>query len=41
MWRGGRGGEARTTPSPETRYLQWRAERPPLTAPAHLDLVYW
>jgi hypothetical protein len=28
-------------PIPETRYLQWRAERPPLTAPAHLDLVYW
>jgi hypothetical protein len=28
-------------PVPETRYLQWRAERPPLTAPAHLDLVYW
>ena len=28
-------------PNPETRYLQWRAERPPLTAPAHLDLVYW
>jgi hypothetical protein len=28
-------------PVPETRYLQWRAERPRLTAPAHLDLVYW
>jgi hypothetical protein len=26
---------------PETRYLQWRAETPPLQPPAHLDLVYW
>jgi hypothetical protein len=26
---------------PETRYLQWRGEDPPLTAPPHLDLVYW
>ena len=28
-------------PIPETRYLQWRAETPPITAPTHLDLVYW
>lgn len=28
-------------PSSETRYLQWRADTPALTTPAHLDLVYW
>jgi hypothetical protein len=28
-------------PVPETRYLQWRAETPALTTPAHLDLAYW
>jgi hypothetical protein len=28
-------------PQQETRYLQWRAETPALTTPAHLDLVYW
>jgi hypothetical protein len=26
---------------PETRYLQWRADTPALTAPPYLDLVYW
>jgi hypothetical protein len=26
---------------PETRYLQWRTDDPPLATPAHLDLVYW
>jgi len=26
---------------PETRYLQWRGDDPPLTTPAHLDLAYW
>jgi hypothetical protein len=26
---------------PETRYLVWRADTPALTAPPHLDLVYW
>ena len=28
-------------PVPETRYLQWRAEQPPISAPTYLDLVYW
>lgn len=28
-------------PVPETRYLQWRADTPALTAPPYLDLVYW
>jgi hypothetical protein len=28
-------------PEPETRYLQWRADSPALSTPAHLDLVYW
>jgi hypothetical protein len=28
-------------PSSETRYLQWRADTPALTTPAHLDLTYW
>jgi hypothetical protein len=28
-------------PAHETRYLQWRTDDPPLTTPAHLDLVYW
>ena len=32
---------ARFEPSEETRYLQWRADDPALTTPAHLDLVYW
>jgi hypothetical protein len=27
--------------SDETRYLQWRADSPRLTTPAHLDLSYW
>ena len=26
---------------PETRYLQWRTEDPPLRTPAYLDLIYW
>jgi len=26
---------------PETRYMQWRTDHPPLATPAHLDLVYW
>jgi len=26
---------------PETRYLQWRGDDPPLSTPAHLDLAYW
>lgn len=25
----------------DTRYLQWRTETPALTAPPHVDLVYW
>jgi hypothetical protein len=28
-------------PVAETRYLQWRAERPALTPPPYVDLVYW
>lgn len=32
---------ARNNPMPETRYLQWRGETPSITAPTHLDLVYW
>ncbi len=28
-------------PVAETRFLQWRAETPALTAPAYLDLIYW
>jgi hypothetical protein len=32
---------ARYKPEPETRYLQWRGETPSITAPTHLDLVYW
>jgi hypothetical protein len=28
-------------PTEETRYLQWRADSPALTTPAHLDLAYW
>jgi hypothetical protein len=28
-------------PEPEVRYLQWRADEPPITAPVHVDLVYW
>jgi hypothetical protein len=32
---------AKFEPSEETRYLQWRADSPMLTTPAHLDLVYW
>jgi hypothetical protein len=28
-------------PVQETRYLQWRAERPALTPPPYIDLVYW
>lgn len=28
-------------PSEDTRYLQWRADTPALTTPAHLDLAYW
>ena len=28
-------------PISETRYLQWRADDPPLRTPAHLDLRYW
>jgi hypothetical protein len=28
-------------PVEDTRYLQWRADEPALTTPAHLDLVYW
>ncbi len=32
---------ARNKPVPETRYLQWRGETPSITAPTHLDLVYW
>jgi hypothetical protein len=29
------------TPTPEVRYLQWRADTPTITAPTHVDLVYW
>lgn len=32
---------ARHDPVPETRYLQWRAETPSITAPTYVDLVYW
>ncbi len=32
---------AHNEPVPETRYLQWRGETPAITAPTHLDLVYW
>jgi hypothetical protein len=32
---------ARNRPVRETRYLQWRAEKPSITAPMHVDLVYW
>jgi hypothetical protein len=32
---------ANREPITETRYLQWRAERPALTPPPYLDLVYW
>jgi hypothetical protein len=28
-------------PEAETRYLQWRADTPALTAPPFVDLVYW
>jgi hypothetical protein len=27
--------------APEVRYLQWRADEPAITAPVHVDLVYW
>ena len=29
------------SPDRDTRYLQWRGDKPTLTAPAYLDLVYW
>ena len=32
---------ASRAPVAETRYLQWRAERPALTPPPYVDLVYW
>jgi hypothetical protein len=32
---------AKFEPVEDTRYLQWRADDPALTTPAHLDLVYW
>ena len=32
---------AKFEPVEDTRYLQWRADEPALTTPAHLDLVYW
>ncbi len=31
----------RNEPVSETRYLQWRGKTPTITAPTHLDLVYW
>ena len=35
------GQVAKFEPVEDTRYLQWRADEPALTTPAHLDLVYW
>jgi hypothetical protein len=32
---------AQHNPEPETRYLQWRTDSPPLSPPTHVDLVYW
>jgi GNAT superfamily N-acetyltransferase len=35
------GAIAHLQPEIETRYLQWRADTPPLRPPPYVDLVYW